>query len=92
MDKSQKINRTPITKLIKSLFVAASFYLASPVFGEAKQELTCYSKFYAADFDSAFGICSKAAEEGDAGAQYNLGLMYSSGAGTQQDYEQAFYW
>jgi TPR repeat protein len=34
----------------------------------------------------------KAAEQGDAGAQYNLGVMYGTGQGVQQDHKQAVKW
>ena len=32
------------------------------------------------------------AEQGDAAAQYNLGVMYDQGQGVRQDYVQAVYW
>ncbi len=32
------------------------------------------------------------ANQGDATAQFNLGLMYESGEGVAQDYTQAFFW
>ena len=34
----------------------------------------------------------KAAEQGDANAQYNLGVCYENGYGVMQDYSQAVYW
>ena len=34
----------------------------------------------------------KAAEQGDASAQYNLGVMYENGHGVEQDDEQAVFW
>ena len=34
----------------------------------------------------------KAADQGDAEAQYNLGDAYRLGAGVPEDYEQAVYW
>ena len=34
----------------------------------------------------------KAAEQGDASAQYNLGVMYNNGRGIPQDYEEAIKW
>ena len=33
-----------------------------------------------------------AAEQGDAGAQSNLGLMYYNGRGVPQDFEEAYFW
>jgi TPR repeat protein len=35
---------------------------------------------------------SKAAEQGDANAQYNLGLMYNSGEGIPRDDAEAVKW
>jgi hypothetical protein len=34
----------------------------------------------------------KAVEQGDASAQYNLGVMYYKGEGVPQDTKQAVYW
>ena len=34
----------------------------------------------------------KAADQGDAGAQFNLGFMYAQGRGVPQDYAQAHMW
>ena len=33
-----------------------------------------------------------AAEQGDVAAQYNLGLMYATGAGVPQNYQRAYMW
>ena len=43
-------------------------------------------------YEQAFPVCSKAAEQGDAAAQFNLGLMYDLGRGVQQDYAEAEKW
>ena len=34
----------------------------------------------------------KAAEQGDAMAQFNLGVMYNTGSGVAQDYKQSYAW
>ncbi len=39
-----------------------------------------------------FETYTKSAEQGDAMAQYNLGIMYVKGQGVTQDYKQAFNW
>jgi hypothetical protein len=83
---------TPIINLIKCLLVTVSFTLAAPIFADTNQEATCYSKYKAGDYDSALSICTKAAEQGIATAQYNLGLMFDNGKGVPQDYKQAVYW
>ena len=45
-----------------------------------------------ADYSKAFTLFQKAANQGVALAQYNLGLMYYNGRGVIQDDKQAVYW
>ncbi len=44
------------------------------------------------DYATAFKISLPLAEQGDADAQYNLGLMYKDGQSDSQDYVQAYMW
>ena len=44
------------------------------------------------DYKEAVARYRKAAEQGDASAQYNLGVMYSKGQGVPQDYKEAVVW
>ena len=44
------------------------------------------------DFKEAAVWWNKAAEQGQATAQYNLGVMYVKGQGVPQDYKEAFNW
>jgi len=44
------------------------------------------------DFDTALKEWRPLAEQGNASAQYNLGLMYDSGQGVSQDYQEAVRW
>ena len=44
------------------------------------------------DYETAFKEWLPLAEEGDALAQYNLGVMYANGQGVPQDYIQASMW
>jgi TPR repeat protein len=81
-----------IINLIKCLTVAAFFISAAPVFADTNQESACYSKYNAGDYDTAFHICTKAAEQGEVSAQFNLGLMNANGIGTPKDDKQALYW
>jgi uncharacterized protein len=46
----------------------------------------------AGDFATAFREWKTSAEQGDAGAQYNLGQMYRRGDGVAQDYNEAVRW
>ncbi len=44
------------------------------------------------DFTEAVQWYRLAAEQGDVGAQYNLGIMYGRGEGVRQDLVQAHLW
>ena len=44
------------------------------------------------DYAEAMKWYRLAAEQGDASAQYNLGLMYADGRGVPQDDETAYMW
>jgi TPR repeat protein len=44
------------------------------------------------DFAAAMSYWRALADEGDARAQYDIGLMYGLGQGAPQDYAQALYW
>ncbi len=44
------------------------------------------------DFRKAFEEWLPLAEQGDANAQFNLGLMYKNGQGVPQDYKKAVVW
>lgn len=48
--------------------------------------------FATLSFGQTFDKIKKSAEQGDAEAQFNLGVMYDNGAGTLTDKKQAFYW
>ena len=43
-------------------------------------------------FAQSFNEVKKSAEQGNAEAQFSLGLMYSKGEGTLTDKKKAFYW
>jgi TPR repeat protein len=46
----------------------------------------------AEEIDDAAALLHAAAEQGDAEAQYNLGLMYLEGQGVKQDNIEAYAW
>ena len=48
--------------------------------------------FQAKDYPEALRWYHEAAEQGHAGAQNNLGLMYDEGRGVTQDYAEAVHW
>tara|TARA_A100001037_G_scaffold300782_1_gene328974 strand:+ start:904 stop:1488 length:585 start_codon:yes stop_codon:yes gene_type:complete len=47
---------------------------------------------FAGDFDTAYKEFTIAAQEGLSLAQYNLGILYFTGQGVEQNYEEAFKW
>ena len=44
------------------------------------------------EYDKAFNLYLKAANKGDASAQFNIGKLYLYGHGIKQDYKKAFEW
>ena len=44
------------------------------------------------NYKKAIGWYQKAAEQGYASAQYNLGVMYNDGKGVPQNYQKAYFW
>ena len=44
------------------------------------------------DYEKAFTWYKKAAEQGDAAAQFILGSMYYNGSGVTKDYKLAYVW
>jgi TPR repeat protein len=76
------------------LLRAAAFLLCMAV--EAPAIAQDFDKGLAAarvgDYETALLEWRPLAEQGDAGAQYNLGLMYANGDGVIQDYAEAVNW
>ena len=52
----------------------------------------CYETAVAENWASAYALCSTSADQGDALAQYILGVMYGDGQGVAQDYPAAVSW
>ena len=46
----------------------------------------------AGDYKKEFRLLKGLAEQGDADAQFNLGIMYANGEGVPKDYVQAYAW
>jgi TPR repeat protein/S1-C subfamily serine protease len=76
---------------MKRLLVAAFLllFLSSPARAGWKEGLAAYER---GDYDTAFREFLPLAEQGDAHAQYNLGIMYDEGRGVRQDYSEAVKW
>ena len=72
----------------------ASCVLALALFGEAmagslEDGEAAYQR---RDYETAVRLWRLAGDEGNVYAQFNLGLLYSSGQGVPQDYAQALMW
>ena len=87
---------TPRKLFSKSLNAALAALLlatAAPVWADNttqfKQALTAYQ---AGNYEQAFHLWQPLAQQGDAEAQFNLGVMYENGQGVTQDYRQAAAW
>ncbi len=67
-----------------------SLLLGTPSYSaDFNKGLTAYND---GDYATALKEWKPLAEEGDATAQYNLGVMYHKGYGVPQDYKEAFRW
>ena len=51
-----------------------------------------FAAYAAGDYATALQEFKKDAEQGDADAQFNLGVMYHNGRGVMQDYKEAVEW
>ncbi|MDD6910817.1 tetratricopeptide repeat protein, partial [Actinobacillus minor] len=71
-----------------------SFAIAGNIYAETAEEKfnRAYQYIEQENYQVAFPMFKELAEQGDAGAQYNLGLMYDNGYGVNQDYHQAVKW
>jgi S1-C subfamily serine protease len=52
----------------------------------------CQQLYEKGQYEQAFPVCRRAAEQGDAGAQNNLAVMYHSGKGVKQNNTEAVKW
>ena len=77
-----------IKSLLASIFVSL-FPVASSVAGPYEDGVAAYER---GDYAKAVELFRKAAEQGNADAQFNLGQMYDQGKGVKQDYAKAVAW
>ncbi|HWT28122.1 MAG TPA: tetratricopeptide repeat protein [Methylophilaceae bacterium] len=79
------MNRTYPTMAALTLLLCLSNANAATL-EDARQAIEAH------DFKTASTIYHELADQGDAKAQYNLGLMYSRGDGVKQNYNEALKW
>ena len=78
-----------MTRLLLSLLFL-SLVMAKPSFSSDFQK--GLKAFNDGDFQTAIRVWTPVAEQGDAIAQYNLGLLYEKGRGVTPDHQIAFRW
>jgi uncharacterized protein len=71
------------------IFVLSIFCLALPAWADFQAGMTAYD---GEDYDTAMREWQPLAEQGDALAQYHVGLLYHKGRGVPQDDAQARKW
>ena len=69
--------------------IILSFLFSSGVFADWEAGVDAYQ---AGDYATALKEFRRLAEQGDADAQLNLGVMYEDGQGVTQDYKKALKW
>ncbi len=76
---------------VRSIIVAATLLIAFMATARAdfQDAVAAYKR---GDYATALREWRPFAEQADAGAQFNLGLMYSKGQGVPQDYAEAVKW
>ncbi len=75
--------------LIAALCVGFTLGLTAPAWAGLDKAEAAYLR---GDYATALREWRPLAEQGDAKAQYNLGIMYDNGQGVPQDYAQALQW
>lgn len=77
---------------IKSVSLGFSLLLANGSIVYAQDFAKGFEATQKGDFATALSEWRPLAQQGDADAQYNLGLMYDNGQGVTQDYKEALKW
>jgi Sel1 repeat len=75
--------------MLKIALFVISLFINSSAFSGFDEGLAAYKK---GDFATALNEWQPLAEQGDAHAQFNLGLMYTDGQGVTKDDAQAVQW
>ena len=76
--------------ITRALFaVILSLWLTTPAWAGFNEGLAAYER---GDYTTAYEEFLPIAEQGDAFAQFSLGIMYDNGEGVPQDYAEAVKW
>jgi len=77
---------------MKKLTIALLLFTLSALTSWAGDFQKGWSAYKSGDYTTALKEFAALAEQGNAYAQYNLGVMYDTGQGVPQDYKQAVKW
>ena len=87
-----KIRGIDLKNILTSLVLGLSLLVASVGNGYAQDYLKGLEAQNKGDFATALREWTPLAEQGDADAQFVLGVMYKNGQGVTQDYKEAVKW
>ena len=79
-------------QIIRSIILALGFIVAGGVAVVGQDWIKGWDAYDKGDYQAALKEWLQLAEQGYAGAQYNLGQMYRNGKGVIQDYAEALKW
>jgi TPR repeat protein len=79
----------PISLRFTIALVLSLVCLATPAWADGQAGVGAYAR---GNYATALRVWQPLAEQGDATAQYNLGVLYDKGRGVPQDYAQARQW
>ena len=79
-------------KLTAALCLAVALLIGGPAISWGADFQKGLEAAKTGDYATALREWEPLAEQGDADAQYNLGIMYDEGQGVQQDYKVAVKW
>ena len=79
-------------RLLPVLMMVFGVFLASAGVSWSADYLTGLTAYRGGDYATALRELTSLAEQGDAVAQYNLGVLYRDGQGVPQDYKTAVKW
>ena len=85
------MNLSSIRRLMPILAVAISPAFATPALSQSQFDLGL-AAYERQDYATAYRQWRPLADQGNASAQHNLGLMYERGQGVRQDYAAAVSW
>ena len=78
---------------VRAIWAALLLATAAPAWADNTTQFEQAAAAYqAGNYNQAFRLWQLLAQQGDAEAQYNLGVMYEKGQGVEQNYQQALAW